>query len=204
MGITERVIEVAVRVIDAAGYFGVLVMMIGESMLTPIPSEAVMPFAGFLIADGEMTWAGVIIASTVGSIIGSGISYYIGRYLGKPFITRFGKYFLLNEEHLEWSERFFARYGQGAIFISRFVPVVRHFISIPAGAARMPFGKFLLFTAVGAAGWNTILTYVGFKLGEHWDTVKEYTHWLDIIVVVVLLLVGAYFVYSQLRKKRRA
>ncbi len=202
MGITEQVIEIAVKVIDATGYLGVMIMMIGESMLTPIPSEAVMPFAGFLIADGKMSWIGVIVFSTLGSIIGSGISYYIGRYLGQPFITRFGKYFLLNEEHLHWSEQFFAKYGQGAIFVSRFVPVVRHFISIPAGTAKMPFGKFMAYTAAGAAGWNTILTFVGFKLGEHWDTVKSYTHYLDIIVVAVLLLAAAYFVYSQLQKRR--
>lgn len=203
MHITELLIEWCTQFISVTGYAGIFVLMTLESMIAPIPSEAVMPFAGFLISDGQLSWVGVILASSLGSVAGSVVSYYAGKYGGNRFVLKFGKYLLLNEEHLMSTERFFAQHGQWTVFVSRFVPVVRHFISLPAGIAKMPLGKFLLYTIVGATLWNTFLGYVGFKLRDNWNTIKQYTHWLDIIVVVCILAGISYFVWKQLHKQKR-
>lgn len=201
MGITEWIIEEITAVIGVTGYGGVAFFMMLESMIAPVPSEAVMPFAGFLISEGRMTWARVVVSSTVGSMVGSTLSYIIGWYGGLPLVRRFGKYLLLNEHHLEQTQQFFQRYGQRTIFISRFIPVVRHLISIPAGIGRMPYWRFLLYTTVGAALWNGFLAYVGFVLRSHWSTVKSYTEWLDVVVLAVLAVAVMWFVRSRLRSR---
>ncbi len=203
MGITELLIEYITQFIALTGYIGIFIMMVFESMVLPVPSEAVMPFGGFLISDGQMSWVGVIVASGLGSLVGSLISYYIGKYAGRPFVIKFGKYLLLNEEHLTSTEIFFNKHGQKAVFISRFIPVIRHLISIPAGTSKMPVLKFLIYTIVGATIWNSFLTYVGFRLRDNWDTVKHYTGWLDIVVVLGILLGIIYFIFKQLKKRKQ-
>lgn len=196
-----QLVEIFVQIISAGGYWGVLLLMVGESMILPIPSEGVMPFAGFLIFDGKMTWAGVIFFSTLGSVIGSILSYYLGKHYGRPLIVKYGKFLLLNEHHLALTEKFFGKYGEKTIFVSRFVPVVRHFISIPAGAAEMNLGRFALYTLVGAALWNTFLAYLGFHLGSRWELVQTYSGKLDVLVVVALLAGAAYWFYGRKKKK---
>lgn len=203
MGITELLIEYIIQFISIAGYVGIFVLMVFESMVLPVPSEAVMPFAGFLISDGQMSWLGVVVASSLGSIIGSLISYYLGKYAGRPFILKFGKYLLLNEEHLVSTERFFSKHGQKAVLISRFIPVVRHLISIPAGTSNMPVFKFLVYTLIGASLWNTFLAYVGYRLRDNWNTIEHYTGWLDIVVLAVLVVGVVYFISKQLKKRGR-
>jgi len=193
-----------VAFIAATSYPGVFLLMVLESMVFPIPSEAVMPFAGFLIADGQFTFTGVIIASTLGSIVGSLISYYMGYYGGKPFISRFGKYLLLDAHDLQITEKFFAKHGEMTIFISRFIPVIRHLISIPAGLGKMNIWKFILYTTLGAGLWNAFLTFVGIKLKENWKEVMTYSHTIDIVVVAILglaFLYYAYKIYVNLTKK---
>lgn len=204
MGISEILIEYCTQFISLTGYVGIFAMMILESMVLPIPSEAVMPFGGFLISDGQMTWYGVVLASALGSLVGSTISYVLGKYAGRPFIIKFGKYLLLNEEHLTSTEQFFKKHGQKAVFISRFIPVIRHLISIPAGTSNMPFIKFILYTLAGATLWNSFLAYVGFRLRDNWDTVKSYTEWLDILVVVTILFAVLYFIYKQIKKRKQS
>ncbi|MDR0843261.1 MAG: DedA family protein [Acidobacteriota bacterium] len=184
------------------GYPGVFLLMTMESMVFPVPSEAVMPFAGFLIAEGKLTWIGVIVASTCGSIIGSLVSYFMGAWGGKPFIDRFGKYLLLDREDLALTERFFGRYGSATIFVSRFIPVVRHLISIPAGTGRMPLLPFTVYTVIGAAMWNAVLTVIGYYLKQNWAEVMEYSHTIDIVVVVFLVAVVAFFAWKHVGRKR--
>ena len=181
---------------------GVFLLMTLESMVAPVPSEAVMPFAGFLWFEGSMTPIWIVVASTAGSIIGSLISYFIGAYLGKPFVKRFGKYLLLNEHHLETTEKFFRKYGEKTIFISRFVPVVRHFISIPAGVGRMHLSKFIIYTTLGAGIWNTFLAYIGFELGNNWNEIRTYSEVLDIIIVLAIIGAIIYFVKKQIQQKK--
>jgi membrane protein DedA with SNARE-associated domain len=204
MGLTELIIEYSTKIIEATGYLGVMILMVFESMIAPVPSEAVMPFAGFLIHEGKFTWFGVAVSSTTGSIIGSVISYYLGLYGGKPIIQKFGKYLLLDNHHLELTEKFFDKYGERAVFLSRFIPVVRHLISIPAGIGRMNFTKFLVYTTVGACAWNMILTYIGYVLKENWNTVKQYTKGADYLIVLVILLAFGYFVYKSLNKRKNS
>jgi membrane protein DedA with SNARE-associated domain len=193
----------ATTVIGHTGYPGVFVSMVLESMVFPLPSEAVMPFAGFLVADARFTFAFVVIASTLGSIVGSLISYAIGRYGGKPFIDRFGRYLLLDRNDLAVTERFFGKYGEVTIFVCRFIPVVRHLISIPAGTGRMNVVKFSLYTIAGAALWNSFLTVCGFYLRRKWDVVMHYSHFADIAVVLVLLAGIAFFIVKHLQRRKR-
>ena len=207
MGITQWIANTAVAFISATSYPGIFLLIVLESMVFPVPSEAVMPFAGFLIVDGQFTFTGVIIASTLGSIVGSLVSYAMGFYGGKPFIKRFGKFLLLDVHDLELTEKFFAKRGELTIFIARFVPVIRHLISIPAGLGKMKLGKFIIYTTLGAGLWNSFLAYVGFKLKENWAEVMKYSHTIDIVVVAILgfaFLYYAYKIYLNLTKKPSA
>jgi membrane protein DedA with SNARE-associated domain len=169
-------------------------------MVFPVPSEAVMPFAGFLVAEAKFTFAMVIMVSTLGSILGSLLSYYIGLYGGKPFIARFGRYFLLNEHDLEVTERFFGKHGDITILICRFIPVIRHLISIPAGTGRMNVVKFALYTIIGAGLWNAFLTVCGFYLKKNWETVMAYSRFVDIAVLVLLVAGVVYFVVKHVKR----
>ncbi len=203
MGITEFIAVYATQLIEKAGHFGVFVLMAMESMVFPVPSEAVMPFAGFLIVQGTFTFWGVIVSSTLGSIAGSLLSYYIGYFGGMPFVRRFGKYALLDMEELEATERFFRKRGELTIFVSRFIPVVRHLISIPAGTAKMNVFRFSVFTVLGAGLWNAFLAYAGYVLKNNWDRVMRYSHAIDIVVVLFLLAVVGLYVYRHVRKRRK-
>lgn len=200
MGITEFLIDFFTKVISASGYLGVGILMTLESMVAPVPSEAVMPFAGFLWFEGRFTLLGVILASTIGSIVGSLVSYWIGRYGGRPLVKKFGRYLLLNEHDLDITERFFARYGDKTVFFSRFIPVVRHFISIPAGVGRMSYKKFILYTVAGAALWNTFLGWLGYELGSSWTHIEKYTRVIDIIVLVILVVGVGYLIRRRMKK----
>jgi membrane protein DedA with SNARE-associated domain len=202
MGLTEFLVEHFTNWIAGGGYWGLTILMSLESMVAPVPSEAVMPFAGFLVYEHSFTFIGVILFSTLGSIIGSLISYYAGAWGGRPFVKRYGRYLLLNVHDLELTERFFSRYGDKTIFISRFIPVIRHLISIPAGVGRMRIGKFIIYTVIGAALWNAFLTVVGFYLRDNWLTVRKYGEIADLIVIVLILAAIVFFAV-QYRKRSR-
>jgi membrane protein DedA with SNARE-associated domain len=201
MGITEFLATYITAFIEETGYPSVFVFMVMESMVLPVPSEAVMPFAGFLIFEAKFSFFGVIAASTLGSIVGSLISYCIGLYGGKPAIKRYGRYLLLDHRDLQVTERFFARRGELAIFISRFIPVIRHLISIPAGIGRMNVVTFSAYTVVGAGLWNAFLAVVGFHLRQHWELVMRYSRVVDIVVLLILIVLLALFVYRHLMRR---
>jgi len=201
MGLTETLCIYNTAFIQHCSYAGIFVLMALESMIAPIPSELVMPFAGFLIFTGHFDTVWVLAASTLGSIAGSLLSYGMG-VLGEPAVLRYGRYLFLNPHHLEWTKRFFARYGSVTIFVSRFIPVVRHLISIPAGLARMPLAPFVLYTAAGAFLWNGFLTYCGIRLKENWRLIQQYTHVLDYLVAACLVAALVYFVW-KFREARR-
>ena len=202
MGLTEFLAQYVTAFIDKTGYISVFIMMIMESMVFPLPSEAVMPFAGFLIAESRFTFPLVIFFSTAGSIAGSLLSYWIGRYGGEPFIERFGKFLLLNREDLTATEKFFKKYGDATIFICRFIPVIRHLISIPAGMGRMNLVKFSIYTIIGAGLWNAFLTVCGFYLRKNWEAVMQYSRIVDIVVIVLLVAGLIYFIKRHLSRKR--
>ncbi|MBW1918119.1 MAG: DedA family protein [Deltaproteobacteria bacterium] len=199
MGITETLLELFTRLISTLGYGGVFVLMTLESMVAPVPSEMVMPFAGFLIFTGQFHTIWVIVASGLGSIVGSLLSYGMGRK-GEAVVLRYGRYLLLNPHHLQWTEDFFARHGKKTIFISRFIPVVRHLISIPAGLGKMRLLPFIVYTAIGATMWNGFLTYMGYWLRQHWAVIHEYSHTLDLMVIGGgILALAAYLIWRWRR-----
>ena len=199
--ITEFISTIAVRILDATAYAGAFFLMALESMIAPVPSEAVMPFAGFLLFQKQLSFIPIIIWSTIGSIIGSLLSYYIGAYGGKPIIKRYGKYLFLNEHHLEQTTKFFEKYGDKTIFISRFIPIVRHLISLPAGVGRMNITKFTVYTILGAGLWNAFLTYLGYILGSKWTLIRKYSEVLDILLILAVIVFIGYIYLKKIKKK---
>jgi len=199
--ITEKISEYAVQILDSTSYAGATGLMALESMIFPLPSEAVMPFVGFQVADGKWNLWLAIAATSLGSMIGSWLSYAMGFYGGKPLVLKVGKYLLLNQRDLDRTEQFFHRKaGATIVFIARFVPVIRHFISIPAGIGRMPLLQFSLVTLIGATIWNTFLLGLGMKLRDHWQVVQKYSHQID-IVIVAFCAVGAIWWFWSRRKQ---
>jgi len=199
--IAEYLVSYITSFISWGGYPAIFLLMALESMIAPVPSEAVMPFAGFLIGEGGFSWESVIFFSTLGSIAGSLVSYYVGAYGGKPAIKAVGKYFFLDMHDLEVTERFFNRYGSLTIFVARFIPVIRHLISIPAGIGRMDIYRFSFYTVIGACCWNSFLAYVGYTLKNNWEEVLRYSQLIDVIIIIALLGAMAFFIHRH--KKRR-
>lgn len=188
------------------GYPGLLVLIILESTLVPIPSELVMPFAGFLASGGKFSLPVVLAVNTAGAMIGSSISYAIGLYAGRPFLDRYGKYFLIRKDDIEKTHAFFERRGRITVFFARFIPVVRHIISVPAGIARMPFDAFLLLTALGATIWGGALILLGYFLGSHWESFASSLKHVDLLIggLIVLTVVALTIRFVIRRKRERA
>lgn len=197
----EQVIAELAQWIVAAiarfGYLGIVVTMAIESACIPLPSEIIMPFSGYLVSTGRFTMLGVTLAGAVGNVLGSALAYYVGVLGGRPFVERYGRYILISRRDLELADGWFARYGDAAVLISRLLPVVRTFISLPAGIARMNVVRFLVFSFIGALPWCWVLAYVGLKLGERWDQLREYFHQLDVVVGLFVLAVIIYFLWSH-------
>ena len=202
--ITELISRIAVQILETTTYAGAFILMALESMIAPVPSEAVMPFVGFLVADGKWSLWLAMLSTSLGSLVGSLLSYLMGYYGGKPVVLKVGKYLLLNRHDLEMTERYFQqRQGIYTIFIARFIPVIRHFISIPAGMGKMPLIPFLFFSLVGATIWNGFLLYCGIRLREHWPVVQKYSHQVDIVIIILALIGIGWFIRSRLQAKKR-
>jgi membrane protein DedA with SNARE-associated domain len=195
--------SIALSTIQLLGYGGIFFLMMLESMVVPVPSEFVMPFAGFLVAQGTFNFILVILTSTLGSITGSLIFYYVGKTGGHTLVEKYGKYVLVDIEDIKKTEEWFNKRGELTVFIARLVPVVRHLISLIAGVGKMNVKKFSLYTILGAALWNAILTYLGFLLGQHWNEVSQYLEGLDIVIVILLVLGCLYFVYRHLARAKK-
>jgi membrane protein DedA with SNARE-associated domain len=193
------------------GYPGIVVLMAIESSMLPLPSELVMPPAGYLAAKGEMSFAVVVACGVLGSLLGSLANYGLARWLGRVFFLRLGKYVLLNERGLDRSERYFATHGEISVFMGRMLPVVRHLISIPAGVARMPLRRFVLFTGLGALVWCTILTWIGWFIGSREDVIlqvldqeaQRYTTRALLIVLPILAVIGVTYIRWHRRRASR-
>ncbi len=169
-GIVASVAGLITATISAMGYPGIVLLMAIELACIPLPSEIIMPFAGYLVFRGRFDLVLVATAGAIGCNVGSTIAHAVGMYGGRPFVERWGAYVLISRRDLDVAERFFARYGSITVFVSRLLPVIRTFIALPAGMARMPQLKFQLYTFVGSWLWCYALAYVGFKLGERWDS----------------------------------
>lgn len=186
-----------ITMISKFGYTGILITMAIESACIPLPSEIIMPFSGYLVSTGQFSMLGVTMAGAIGNVLGSLMAYYVGVWGGRPFVERYGPYFLVSRRDLEMADRWFLKYGEAAVLISRMLPVVRTFISLPAGIVRMNVPKFVLFSFIGAVPWCYLLAYIGLKLGERWDGLHEYFHHLDVVIGMVLVLGFVYFLWSH-------
>jgi len=189
-------------VISAAGYPGVALLMAIESCCIPLPSEMIMPFAGWLVATGRFTLWGIALAGAIGCVVGSIPAYYAGMYGGRALVHRYGKYFLMSAEHLDLAEKFFARRGEITVLVARLLPVVRTFIAFPAGVARMPMGKFILYTFVGSFPWCLGLGWVGMKVGENREVLSAWFHRADAVIGVLIVAAIAYFVWKQTSRRQ--
>ena len=199
--ILQPLINWVTATIGDYGLFAVFGLMLLESMGIPIPSEAISPFAGYLASLGQISFFGAVAAGVLGNLIGSWIAYFIGLWGGRELWLRYGRFVGVRGHHLAVAEKWFDRYGEFTVFISRCLPVVRTFISFPAGTARMNFAKFTLYTFAGCVPWVFALTYFGYYLGENWDRVGSYLHYLD-YAVVLALLVGAVYLFLRWRSSR--
>ena len=194
------------QIIEALGYPGIALVMLIENIFPPIPSEVVMPFAGFLVADtGHLSFVGIVIAGTIGSVLGAILLYWIGAWADeivvRRFVRRFGRYFLLDEGDLDRALSLFARYGEIIVFVGRVIPVVRSVISVPAGMQRMPFGRFLVFTLLGSTVWTTALSYSGYILGENWEHVLEFVDRYQFVTLIVVGIVALVFITRRVRSR---
>ena len=187
-------------VIQAIGYPGIFFAMLVEGIITPIPSEIIMPFAGYLAAEGQFNIVLVILIGSLGAVIGSTGAYYLGYSLGRPFIKRWGKYFRLKQEHIVRAEDWFEKYGDAAIFIGHSLPGTRSFISFPAGIGKMRLRNFMIFTFAGAMIWNTFLALLGYFLGEAVFDLAETFEYFDLAVILAVVVV--IIIYFMWKKKR--
>lgn len=205
--VLTALVSFIVAVISAGGYFGVAALMTVESACVPLPSEIIMPFAGYLVSLGHFSLVGAATAGAIGCNIGSTIAYLVAAYGGRPAFERWGAYILVRHEELDRAERFFARYGAVTVFVGRLLPVVRTFISFPAGLARMPMLKFQIYSFAGSWPWCFVLAYVGMALGRRWNSdpaFRRLFHEFDAAVVVIILIGFAWFVWSRWREVSRA
>ena len=191
--------EFIINTISNTGYLGIFLLMVGESALIPIPSEVIMPFSGYLVSTGKFSAAGVVLAGSVGNLVGSLAAYFAGAYLGRGFVLKYGRYVLLHRSHLELAESYFQKYGNRSTFVSRLLPAVRTYISLPAGTAKMNLKRFAALTFAGSLIWNGALTFIGIKLGQEWEGIRKYSSYFDALVVIAVVI--AIIVYIR---KRRA
>ncbi len=188
----EAVLRAITNAIAALGYWGIGIGMAIESANIPLPSEVILPFGGYLVSTGQLEFYRTVMAGTVGGTIGSALSYYLGLWGGRPFLVRYGRYFGFSMKHLALADRWFERYGEATVFFTRLMPVVRTFISLPAGISGMNFKRFLVYTFLGSLPWSLLLTYAGLKLGQNWEAIKPWFHRLDLVVVLGLAVVLLY------------
>ncbi len=200
----QPLFEWVMRTIESGGYTAILLLMALESACIPIPSEVIMPFAGYLVFKGSMGLHGAALAGAFGCALGSTVAYVAGYYGGRPFVERYGRYILLRHKDLDAADRFFAKHGEATVFFSRLLPVIRTFISLPAGISRMPFGRFLLYSFIGSVPWCYLFTWIGMKLGENWQTIRGWFHGADLVIGGVLLAGFAWFLWHHLKPEPTA
>jgi membrane protein DedA with SNARE-associated domain len=196
--VVDPIVEAAVDVIDALGYAGVFVLMLLESACIPVPSEAIMLFAGFNVSEGEMTLFGIVAAGVIGNVVGSWVAWAAG-YYGRLELLEKNRLIHVNHRHLEWADRWFERHGDATVFFTRMLPIIRTFISLPAGVARMPFWRFTLLTLAGCVPWVLMLGLIGKQVGDNWEEWRDYLHYGDYLVLAGIL---GLIVYWLIRRRR--
>ena len=203
----QHILNFIQQVYNAIGWPGVVLLMAIESACIPLPSELIMPFAGWmLIAYKHLGLEYLLLAGfcgAVGNVIGSLVAYWVGAKGGRPFLQRYGKYFLISQHEIDISDRWFHKYGDAITFFSRLMPVVRTFISLPAGIARMNIWKFILYSFLGSFIWSIGLAYGGYVLGQNWESIRNTMRPFDIPIIVICVLLVALYIWHKLRKRPR-
>ncbi len=205
MSLTEHLLPFITRIISVGGYPALLLFTFLDSTVLPVPNEAVMPFAGYLVFSGRFDFLTVIVVSIVGGVLGALTSYAIGYYGTEKFVARFGKYIGMTMNDVEKTKVFFQKYGDRTILISRFIPVVRQFSSLPAGAGKMNIWKFILYTAVGSTLWNSLMLYLGYQFGMNSDVLKEFSKYsgmLEKIIIIFIIALAIGIFWNRSRKKK--
>lgn len=207
---TEKILGIlaafVIAVISSGGYLGVLLLMAVESACIPLPSEIIMPFAGYLVYTGKFNLYVVATAGALGNNLGSALAYWVGSAGGRPLVERFGRYVLLSKRDLDRTNYFFHHFGQITVLVGRLLPVVRTFIALPAGIGKMPLLRFHIYTFLGSWPWCFALAYAGMKLGQRWNTdprLKHILHRFDAAIVLTGALVFAWFVWSHWKSRSR-
>jgi membrane protein DedA with SNARE-associated domain len=201
--ITDPIVEVAVDVVDAMGLPGVFLLMLLESACIPVPSEATMLFAGFNVSRGEYSLFAATAVGSLANLVGSWLAYWVG-YIGRvDVLEKHGKKLHIRKSHLEWADRWFERHGDATVFFTRMLPVIRTFISLPAGVARMPFWRFSVLTLAGCVPWVLMLTFIGREAGDRWERWKDSLHYVD-YAVLAAIVIGAVYLIVRARRRRAA
>jgi membrane protein DedA with SNARE-associated domain len=201
--ILEFLAAFIIAVISSTGYLGIVLLMGIESACIPLPSEVIMPFSGYLVSVGRFRLAWVAVAGALGCNLGSLVAYYVGSVGGRPLVAKYGRYVLITRHDLQMADRFFARYGDWAVFIARLLPVIRTFIALPAGIARMNVVRFHVYTFLGSLPWCWVLAYAGLKLGEHWRDLRYYFHRFDTVIGILIVLGVAWFIHNRWKNRLR-
>ena len=199
--LTDPIVQFAVDTVDALGLPGVFVLMLLESACIPIPSEATMLFAGFNVSNGEYSLAAATAAGVLGNLVGSWIAYGVGYFGRVDVLEKHGRKLHIKKSHLEWADRWFERHGDATVFFTRMLPIIRTFISLPAGVARMPFWRFTVFTLAGCIPWVLLLTFIGKEAGDNWESWKDSLHYVD-YVVLAAIVIGIVWLLIRGRRRR--
>ena len=205
--ILAPLIHFIILLISSLGYGGVLLAMAIESASIPLPSEVIMPFAGFLVSQGKLQFWGIVLAGSFGCLLGSWLSWWLGKKYGEKVIRqllrRYGKFVLLFEYELDEAIDIFKRRGEAVIFFSRLLPIVRTFISLPAGIAEMDFRKFSIYTFIGSFFWSLVLAWLGVRLGENWTVLGKWFHRFDALIVAGIVFLLIWYPWHKIKKQRR-
>jgi len=191
-----------INIIDISGYLGILLLMLVESCGIPMPSEVIMPFSGFLVADGQLNIWLVSLVGAFGNLVGSLLAYWIGYKGGRPLIEKYGKYILISKHDLNIADKWFAKYGDATVFFGRILPIVRTYISFPAGIAKMDIKRFSYYTFLGALPWCIGLTYAGTKMGENWEQIKEKLHNFDLAIAITIIALVVWYILRHIKHSK--
>lgn len=199
--IIDALANFVTSVISHLGYPGVFLLMALESACIPIPSEFIMPFSGFLVTTGQFNFWLIVILGSLGNLAGSYLAYWVGYAGGRPLIEKYGKYILLSHRDLDASDRFFKKYGESTVLFTRLMPVIRTFISLPAGISKMDPWKFGLYTIIGVVPFTAALAYAGLILKQNWSGLQPYFHKFDLLILILLVLAIIWFIFRHLKRK---